>query len=137
MRSCRARTLPALALAAVVAAVVVAFTWSTSASATASATAPAPGERRPEPVYKLGVGNLRVDLSNLDPARPCHAKVGIGELRIVVPPGTCRDGPRKVGTSAFGQHDAATTRAARPSSGKLVVDATVGAGRIDIVRAVR
>src|SRR5213080_2554674 len=76
--------LAAVALAAAVTAVVLAFSWfnvslgdgvgshvyapSTAASVASS--------------YRLGVGNLRIDLSSIQPASELHvkAKVGVGEL---------------------------------------------------------
>ena len=136
-------TLAALALAAVVAAVVIAFTWfdvSLGDGVGDRAAAPA-NVQSLRPTYQLGVGNLRVDLSNIDPVTPRHvtAKVGIGELRIVVPPGTSVTAHAKVGViHAFGHRIAGQdSHYNSKSSGGLVVDATVGAGRIDIVRAVR
>ena len=77
-----------LAIAAVTA-VVVAFAWfnvslsdgvgdRTYQPATAAAV---------QPSYEVGIGNLDIDLSDLPPAAPVHikAKVGIGELKVVVP----------------------------------------------------
>ena len=95
-----------------------------------------------EPSYELGVGNLRVDLSGLGPvAKESHvlAKVGLGELRIVVP----RDASVTATATAkagevyvFGRHDDGRhAKASAGSGGKLVIDARVGAGRIDIVRS--
>jgi phage shock protein PspC (stress-responsive transcriptional regulator) len=136
-------TLAAIALAAVVAAIVIAFTWFgvSLGDGVGDRTAAPASVQSLQPVYHLGVGNLRVDLSGIDPAAPRHvtAKVGIGELRIVVPPGTSVTAHAKVGTiRAFGHEiSGRNSRYSSQSSGGLVVDATVGAGRIDIVRAVR
>jgi phage shock protein PspC (stress-responsive transcriptional regulator) len=136
-------TLAALALAAVVAAVVVAFTWFdvSLGDGVGDRTETPANVQSLQPVYHLGVGNLRVDLSNIEAATPRHVtvKVGIGSMHIVVPPGTTINAHAKVGTiHAFG-HDISgrNSRYSSQSSGKLVVDATVGAGRIDVVRAVR
>jgi phage shock protein PspC (stress-responsive transcriptional regulator) len=96
-----------------------------------------------KPTYELGIGDLRVDLSNVGPViSETHvlAKVGIGELRIVVPRGvsvsanaTAKAGEVYVlGRHDDGRHAKATTGT---SSGELVIEARVGAGRIDIVRA--
>jgi hypothetical protein len=136
-------TLAALALAAVVAAVVVAFTWFdvSLGDGVGDRTVTPANVQSLQPTYHLGVGNLRLDLSNIDPATSRHvaAKVGIGELRIIVPAGTTINAHTKVGTiRAFG-HDISGRDSRYNSKGKggLVVDATVGAGRIDVVRAVR
>jgi phage shock protein PspC (stress-responsive transcriptional regulator) len=97
-----------------------------------------------KPTYELGIGNLRVDLSGLEPVtKESHvlAKVGIGELRIVVP----RDASVTATATAkagevyvFGRHDDGRhAKASAGSGGKLVIDARMGAGRIDIVRSSR
>jgi len=91
--------------------------------------------------YKLGVGNLRVDLSRVPITTKTHvaAHVGVGELRIIVP----RNVPVSVDAHAkagdvfvLRRHDDgrnASVQTAR--GGLLVIDARVGAGRIDVVRA--
>ena len=141
-------TLAALALAAVVAAVVIAFTWfdvSLGDGVGDRTVAPA-NVQSLQPVYRLGIGNLRLDLSSIDPAAPRHVtvKVGIGALRIVVPRGATVTAHAKVGTiRAFGYETSGRDRSysSQPksshSSGGLVVNATVGAGRIEVVRTVR
>jgi phage shock protein PspC (stress-responsive transcriptional regulator) len=132
-----------LILVAAVAAVSAAFAWfdvSLGDGVGDRTVAPA-NVQSLQPVYHLGVGNLRLDLSNIDPATPRHvtAKVGIGELRVVVPAGTTVTAHAKVGAiHAFGQRIAGhDSRYDSEKKGGLVVDATVGAGRIDVVRAVR
>jgi phage shock protein PspC (stress-responsive transcriptional regulator) len=136
-------TLAALALAAVVAAVVVAFTWFDVSldDGVGDRTVVPASVRSLQPVYHLGVGNLRLDLSNIDPATPRQvtAKVGIGELRIVVPAGATVTAHAKAGViHAFGHRiSGRDSRYDSKATGSLVVDATVGAGRIDLVRAVR
>ena len=131
------------ALAAFVTAVVLAFSWfnvslgdgvgdhvyapSTAASVASS--------------YRLGVGNLRIDLSSIQPASELHvkAKVGVGELRIVVPDGV----PVQVDARAkLGDvHVLRLTDSGRNavvwtgSRGGYVIDASVGLGRVDVVRA--
>jgi phage shock protein PspC (stress-responsive transcriptional regulator) len=135
-------TLATLAAIAVCAAVVIAFTWFdvnlsdgvgdrayTPATATAVASS-----------YALGVGDLKLDLSQITPAgsRRITAKVGVGELRIVVPSGARVrvDAHAKVGdVYVFRSHDDGRDARVRTGSGTLVIDATVGAGRIDVVRA--
>jgi phage shock protein PspC (stress-responsive transcriptional regulator) len=93
-----------------------------------------------EPVYELGVGKLQVDLSNVAPTaipRNVHAKVGVGELCVVVPAGTAVNAHVKFGAiHAFGRRYAGhDSRFHSGAGGSLVVNATVGAGRIDIVRS--
>jgi phage shock protein PspC (stress-responsive transcriptional regulator) len=135
-------TLAALALAAAVAAVVLAFTWfNVSLGDGIGDRTEVATIQSLQPAYKLGVGDLRLDLSGIDPARPTHVtvKVGIGSLRLVVPPGTSVTAHAKVGTiHAFGrQISGRNSHYSSHADGNLVVDATIGAGRIDIIRAVR
>ena len=131
-------------LAAFVTAIVLAFSWfnvslsdgvgdHVYAPATVAAIAPS---------YRLGVGSMRIDLSGIQPAGKelqVKAKVGVGELRIVVP-----DGARvqvnaraKLGDvhvlrlEDSGRNAIVTTG----SGGRYVIDARVGLGRIDVVRA--
>jgi phage shock protein PspC (stress-responsive transcriptional regulator) len=128
---------------AVVTALVVAFAWfnvslsdgvgdRTYQPATAAAV---------QPSYEVGIGNLRVDLSHVAPNTPVKvkAKVGIGELKVVVPAtaAVTVNARAKVGDvyvlrSHDDGHDAAVHTG---TGGGLVIDATVGAGRIDVVRA--
>jgi len=129
------------ALAAVVTAVVLAFSWfnvsfgdgvgdHVYAPVTASAV---------DPSYRLGVGHLRIELPATKEELHVNAKLGVGELRIVVPDGT----PVQVTARAkvgdvhvlrledSGRNAVVTTGA----GGGYVIDARVGAGRIDVVRA--
>ncbi len=125
---------------AIVTAIVAAFAWfnvslsdgvgdRTYAPATASDV---------KPSYSLGVGNLRLDLSQV--AGPAHvkARVGIGELKVVVPHDAkvAVDAHAKVGdVYVLSRHDDGKNATVRTGAGALVVDAKVGAGRIDVVRA--
>jgi phage shock protein PspC (stress-responsive transcriptional regulator) len=94
-----------------------------------------------KPQYKLGVGDLRIDLSNIGAvttATHVDASVGVGELHIVVP----RDAAVAVNARAkagemfiLRRHDSGRDAAVRVGQGPLVIDAQVGAGRIDVVRA--
>jgi phage shock protein PspC (stress-responsive transcriptional regulator) len=94
-----------------------------------------------KPKYETGVGNLRVDLSQIGPVtKETHVKasVGVGELRIIVP----RDAAVSVNAHAklgdvyvLQRHDDGKNAALRVGQGPLVIDAKVGAGRIDVVRA--
>ena len=90
--------------------------------------------------YRLGIGDLEVDLSQIDSAGPhkIEARVGIGELRIVVP----RDADVHVDAHAkagelfvLGDHDDGRNANVDVGTGQFEIDAKVGAGRIDVVRA--
>jgi phage shock protein PspC (stress-responsive transcriptional regulator) len=92
-----------------------------------------------KPDYKLGIGKLDVDLSGLAPGTTTHveARVGVGRLRIVVP----KNAAVSVNAHAtVGEvHNLGSTRSGhdvdvRSGTGNLVIDAKVGAGRVDIVR---
>jgi len=95
-----------------------------------------------KPAYNLGVGNLKLDLSGIGPiTQETHvkAKVDVGELRIIVPRSTSVsvDAHAKVGdlyilNQHVGGRDVGVQNG---TGGRLVIDATVGAGRIDVVRA--
>jgi phage shock protein PspC (stress-responsive transcriptional regulator) len=93
-----------------------------------------------EDSYRLGIGNLEVDLSQVEPAgtQLVDARVGIGRLRIVVP----RDADVRVDAHAtagevfvLGNHDDGRNATAHVGNGQFEIDARVGAGRIDVVRA--
>jgi phage shock protein PspC (stress-responsive transcriptional regulator) len=132
-----------LMLAAAATATVVAFAWFNVSLGDGV------GERMYHPTsitsvqtkYEVGIGHLRVDLSDIGPVtKETHVKasVGIGELRIVVP----RDAAVTVNAHAkageiFGLqgHDDGKNAVVRVGQGPLVIDANVGAGRIDVVRA--
>jgi phage shock protein PspC (stress-responsive transcriptional regulator) len=92
--------------------------------------------------YHLGVGNLRVDLSQLGPvSRETHlaASTGIGELRVIVPSGArvAVNAHAKLGdVYVLRRHDDGKNAELHVGNGgRLVIDAKVGAGRIDVVRA--
>jgi hypothetical protein len=87
--------------------------------------------------YKLGIGRLTVDLSALPPAAAQHveARVGIGRLKVIVPRGAtvAVDARAKAGDV----HDLGLERSGRnvevqTGSGRLTIDAHVGAGRVDV-----
>jgi phage shock protein PspC (stress-responsive transcriptional regulator) len=95
--------------------------------------------------YRLGVGDLEVDLSGLAPVaahRRVQAHLGVGELRVIVPRGVR---VRVVGHAGWGNvrilgredngHDVSSTVGS--ADAPLVVDAHVGAGQIEVTRAVR
>ena len=95
--------------------------------------------------YRLGTGHLTLDLSGLDVARgttTVAAHVGIGQLEVTVP----RDAKvRVLGHVSWGDakilgndengHDVDTVLGS--AAPQLVVDAHVGAGEIEVRRAVR
>jgi phage shock protein PspC (stress-responsive transcriptional regulator) len=131
------------ALAALVTAVVLAFSWFNVslgdgvgdhiyAPTTAAAIAPS---------YRLGVGNLRIDLSAIRPgAKELHvqAQVGVGELRVVVPKGVPVqvDARAKVGdVYVEGREDSGRNAVVKTGArGGYVIDATVGLGKVDVFR---
>jgi phage shock protein PspC (stress-responsive transcriptional regulator) len=95
-----------------------------------------------KPSYKLGVGDLRIDLSRIGPiSKETHvnADVGVGNLRIVVPQNVAVtvDARAKVGdVYVLQQHDDGRNASIRTAAdGRLVIKARMGAGRIDVVRA--
>jgi phage shock protein PspC (stress-responsive transcriptional regulator) len=97
-----------------------------------------------KPSYETGIGNLKLDLSDVGPITTrTHVlvKAGLGEVRVIVPRGVKVDATAtaKVGdVYVFGQHDdGAHAKASTVAGGTLVIDAKVGAGRIDIVRSSR
>jgi phage shock protein PspC (stress-responsive transcriptional regulator) len=91
--------------------------------------------------YELGIGTLEVDLAGLAPssATSVKAHVGIGGLRVVVPQDAqvAVDARVKLGeVDALGHHDDGTDiHVTTPGGGTITVDASVGAGHIDVVRA--
>ena len=132
------------ALAAFATAVVLAFSWfnvSLSDGVGDHVYAPA-SVAAIAPSYHLGVGSLRIDLSALRPpakALQVKAKVGVGELRIVVPDGArvqvsarAKLGDVHVLRLEDSGRNAIVTTGSR---GRYVIDARVGLGRIDVVRA--
>jgi phage shock protein PspC (stress-responsive transcriptional regulator) len=97
-----------------------------------------------KPVYELGVGDLRVDLSGIGPVTTethVQAKVGVGELEIIVPSdvSVTVDARAKVGEIDVlsRRDDGRNAHVSTGSGGLLVIDAKVGAGEIDVIRAVR
>jgi phage shock protein PspC (stress-responsive transcriptional regulator) len=131
-----------LVVVALCIAVVTAFTWfdvnlgdgvgeHTYAPASVSAV---------QSSYDLGIGNLKVDLSHLDAGgkHRITARLGIGELKIIVP----RDADVRVDAHAnvgdvyvLRSHDDGRNASVHAGTGPFVIDAKVGAGRIDVVRA--
>ena len=95
--------------------------------------------------YEMAIGRMTVDLRNVDFAgeqRTVHATVGLGKLQVLVP-----DGVRVVvhghagagSVHAFGARtkdccptDVRHVRPGDPGGGRLVLDAEVGAGDVEI-----
>jgi phage shock protein PspC (stress-responsive transcriptional regulator) len=133
-------------IVAVVAAASVAFAWfdvGLSDGVGSRVEAPASSAEL-KPAYELGIGDLRIDLSEIGPVTTethVEAKVGVGELEIIVPRDVtvAVDAQAKAGeVYVLNQHDdGRNAEVSTGSGGLLVIDAKVGAGRIDVVRAVR
>lgn len=97
------------------------------------------------PEYRLGFGELVLDLSDLDfgtRMRRVEARVGFGELGVVVPPDVAVEVSGRVGTGEielFGESQGglgvtAVTRR-EGDAGPLVLDLDVGFGQITVARA--
>jgi phage shock protein PspC (stress-responsive transcriptional regulator) len=136
-------TLTAIFLATAVAAIVTAFSWfdvSLGDGVGDRAYVPASAADVKQS-YDLGVGNLKLDLSNVQAVRPLDVKasVGIGELRVIVPrnASVVLDSHVKVGSiSALARRDDGhNAHVVVGTRGTLHLDTDVGAGRIDVVRA--
>ena len=90
--------------------------------------------------YHLGIGDLKVDLSQIGSAgtHQIKARLGIGELKIVVPrdADVHVDAHAKVGELfVLRNHDDGRNASVHAGTGQFEIDAKVGAGRIDVVRA--
>jgi len=94
-----------------------------------------------QPSYSLGVGKLRLDLSNAAAPVAVRVRVGVGELRVIVPRGTAVavNAHATVGdVRVFNQQeDGHNVNVSAGSGAAMTIDASVGAGRIDVVRAQR
>jgi phage shock protein PspC (stress-responsive transcriptional regulator) len=135
-------TAAAVFLAAAIVAVAAAFAWfdvSLSDGVGDRSYAPA-SVMDVKHEYKLGIGNLKLDLSALSTNRPLRVKasVGMGELRVIVPrdASVAVDSKVKAGSiSSLGREDDGHDARVVTRDGRLDIVARVGAGRIDIVRA--
>ncbi len=136
-------SLATLLLVTAVAALITAFAWfnvslgdgvgnHTYAPTTIAATTQG---------YHLGVGKLQVDLTHLPSGRPASvaASVGIGKLRIILPPGVPAlvTAHVKAGSvDLLGHHDDGTNvRVVRGSGSTLTIVTNVGAGNVEVLRA--
>jgi phage shock protein PspC (stress-responsive transcriptional regulator) len=134
-----ALSLVAIALAT---AVVVAFAWFNVSLSdgigkrTYTPTAAADVRQ----TYKLGIGELNLDLSNVHQATaPITAKVGIGDLNITVPRDvavTVNAHAKAGDVSVLRREDSGKNATVHLAGrGKLVLNAQIGAGKIRVVRA--
>jgi phage shock protein PspC (stress-responsive transcriptional regulator)/predicted membrane protein len=94
-----------------------------------------------QPSYKLGIGNLRIDLSHVTLTTPAHvkARIGIGELKVIVPSNASVvvNAHAKLGDLyVFNHHDDGRNASVHAGNGTILyLDARVGAGRVDVIRA--
>src|SRR5579885_2356802 len=136
-------TILTLVVATLVAAVIVAFAWFNVSFrdgvghrtyAPTSISAVSHG-------YKLGIGKLQLDLTHLPAGVPASvsARVGIGDLRIVLPHGeraTVTTHVKAGDVDLLGRHENGTdVRLVTGSGRELTVVANVGAGHIEVTRA--
>jgi phage shock protein PspC (stress-responsive transcriptional regulator) len=130
-------------LAAIVTALVLAFSWfnvslgdgvgdHVYSPSTAAAISPS---------YRLGVGTLRIDLSAIRPGAKqlyVKAKVGVGELRVVVPRGVGVqvDARAKLGdVYVLSREDSGRNAVVKTGARSgYVINATVGLGKVAVVR---
>jgi hypothetical protein len=94
--------------------------------------------------YALGVGNLELDLTHLQPVTTTttiHAKLGVGKLHIIVPRDlpVAVDAHAKVGQlDVLQQHEGGhNIDVSTPGRALLVIDAKVGAGQVNVERVTR
>lgn len=132
----------ALVLVILVAAVTAAFAWfnvSLSDGVGNQTYAPA-SVAAADRGYELGIGKLQVDLTRLPAGAPAtvSAHVGVGDLRILLPQGApvSVSAHVKAGSiDALGRHTDGTDVRVDTGTGGLTVDANVGAGHIEVLRA--
>lgn len=128
----------ALVIVVAVAAVTAAFAWFNVSLGDGVGTHTYVPATAGDHTYKLGVGQLTVDLTEVPHGSHIAASVGIGELRVVVPQGVGAtiDAHAKAGSiDALGEHDNGShAHLTVGSSNAVTVDAKVGAGHVDVVR---
>jgi phage shock protein PspC (stress-responsive transcriptional regulator)/predicted membrane protein len=136
-------TVFALLLVTAVAAVTAAFAWfdvsvNDGMGDRTYVPATAAGVRSS---YELGIGKLQVDLSHVRSKQPLRvdARLGVGDLKVIVPrdAGVVVTSHVKAGQiDALGHEDDGTNaRVVTGNGGELLVNARVGAGHIEVVRA--
>jgi phage shock protein PspC (stress-responsive transcriptional regulator) len=131
-------------LALAFAAVAIAFSWfnvSLSDGVGDRVYQPA-GAASLRHTYEIGVGKLTVDLTNIGTVTQpthIHAKVGVGELRIVLPPDlpVNINGHAKVGDLRIlgAEHSGQDVSISTGDRAPLVIDASVGAGDVRVLRS--
>ena len=129
-----------IVLVGIVAAVIAAFAWfDVSLDDGVGTKTYAPTAVASQ--YKLGIGDLRVDLTRVTSKTPAtvHARVGIGELKVIVP-GDARvsvDAKVKAGDAdILGSHDdGRNVHVVTGQGGRFDIVAKVGAGHVEVVRA--
>jgi phage shock protein PspC (stress-responsive transcriptional regulator) len=129
-----------LVIAAVAAAIVAAFLWFdvSLADGVGKRTYAPAAAADIKPSYSLGVGNLRVNLSRLSGPARIKASLGIGKLTVIVPAHArvTVDAHAKAGNlHVLGRHDDGLNASVETGHGSLHIDAKVGAGRLQVVRA--
>ena len=97
------------------------------------------------PEYKLGVGQMDLDLRRMDLAgetAQINVRLGIGEARLRVPAGTCVSTAAQIGVGAADLPDRAgqgfdvrVDQTANPSRARLHVNADIGVGHLEIDNA--
>lgn len=91
--------------------------------------------------YKLGIGDLRIDLSHVRPDAELdvRARLGIGNLKVVVPreASVAIDAHAKAGKAIALDRvaDGRDARAVAGAKAQFRIDAEVGAGKVEVVRA--
>jgi phage shock protein PspC (stress-responsive transcriptional regulator) len=132
----------ALTLATITAAVVTAFAWFhiSLGAGTGDRNLTPTAIADLHPSYHLGVGTLNLNLSQLPPiTQETHvkARVDVGKLRIVVPAlaAVTVNAHANVGNiRVFGQQDKGHNASVQTGNGLLVIDASLGAGKVEVVR---
>lgn len=134
--------LAALAVAVVVAAIAVAFSWfdvslGNGVGHRSYTVATPPGLQSS---YHLGVGRMRVDLSALPQGTDRHvdARVDLGHLLVVLPRNarvTVHAHANAGDLTVLGEHTDGRDVELTVGGGQLTVDASVGAGKIEVERA--
>jgi phage shock protein PspC (stress-responsive transcriptional regulator) len=131
-------TFLALLVVITVAAVTTAFAWFDVSLGDGVGTQVIAPLSAPDAAYHRGIGQLELDVSHVPSTSNVNAHVGIGELRIIVPPDVpiSLDAKVKAGSiDALGFHDDGTNANVETKNGGISIHARVGAGHIDIVRA--
>jgi phage shock protein PspC (stress-responsive transcriptional regulator) len=129
----------ALILVTATAAVVAAFAWFNVSLGDGVGHHSYTPTTLPTSRYELGVGKLELDLTKLGTTNgTVRANIGVGDLRVVVPQNVAvvlRTHVQAGSIDALGRHDDGTNARIDAGRGELELNATVGAGHIEVVRA--